>query len=67
MKLSFGILLHRKKKKVLIIPDYAPYGPRLYPGDIKPGYYDEKQVKLLLKKNKSNPQAIQFLRDMLEE
>jgi hypothetical protein len=23
----------------LIIPDYDPYNPKPYPGDIKPGYY----------------------------
>jgi hypothetical protein len=51
----------------LIIPDYDSYDPKPYPGDIKPGYYTEAEVKKLLKKHKNNPKAIQFLRDMLEE
>ena len=51
----------------LIIPDYDPYNPEPYPGDIKPGSYSEAEVKKLLKKHKNNPDAIQFLRDMLEE
>lgn len=55
------------KKMNLIIPDYDPYDPKPYPGDIKPGSYTESQVKKLLKKHKDNPDALQFLRDMLEE
>jgi hypothetical protein len=51
----------------LIIPDYDPYNPKLYPGDIKPGSYNEAQVKKLLKMHKANPEVLQFLRDMLEE
>jgi hypothetical protein len=51
----------------LIIPDYDPINPKTYPGDIKPGYYTEAKVKKLFKKNKDNPEAIKFLRDMLEE
>jgi hypothetical protein len=51
----------------LIIPDYAPYNHKLYPGDIKPGSYTEPQVKNLLKKHKDDPDALQLLRDMLEE
>ncbi|MFZ2036996.1 MAG: hypothetical protein WAU62_08795 [Dehalococcoidales bacterium] len=50
-----------------IIPDYDPYNPKPYPGDIKPAYYNKAQVKRLLKKHKDNPQALQFLQDMLEE
>jgi hypothetical protein len=50
----------------LIIPDYDPYDPKLYPGDIKPGHYSKTEVKNLLKKNKDNPEALQFLRDMME-
>ena len=33
----------------LIIPDYDPNKPEPYPGDIKPGYYSEPEVKKLLK------------------
>ena len=51
----------------LIIPDYDPYDPKLYPGEIKPSYYTEAEVKKLLKKTKDNPEALQFLRDMMEE
>jgi hypothetical protein len=51
----------------LIIPDYDPINPKPYPGDIKPGYYSQAKVKKLLKKHKDNPEALQFLRNMLEE
>ena len=56
-----------KEETELIIPDYDPYNPKPYPGDIKPGSYNKAQVKKLLKKHKDNPEAIQFLRDMMEE
>jgi hypothetical protein len=52
--------------KKLIIPDYDPYSPKPYPGDIKPGYYSEAEVKELLEKHKDNPEALEFLRDMQE-
>ena len=29
-----------KNETELIIPDYDPYNPKPYPGDIKPGYYN---------------------------
>ena len=51
----------------LIIPDYDPYSPKPYPGDIKPSYYSQAKVKKLLKQHKDNPEAQQFLQDMLEE
>lgn len=51
----------------LLIPDCDPYNPKSYPGDIKPGYYSQAQVKRLLKRHKGNPEALQFLRDMLDE
>ena len=51
---------------LLIIPDYDPYKPGPYPGDIKPGYYSKAEVRELLRKHKDNPQALQFIRDMLE-
>ena len=51
----------------LIIPDYDPCNPKPYPGDIKPGYCSKAKVKKLLKKHKDNPEALQFLRDMMEE
>jgi hypothetical protein len=55
------------KEATLLIPDYDTYNPKPYPGDIKPGYYSEAKVKKLLKKHKNNPQAVQFLRDMMEK
>ncbi|MGA2527483.1 MAG: hypothetical protein ABSF79_12850 [Smithellaceae bacterium] len=51
----------------LIIPAYDPYNPKSYPGDIKPGYYSQTKVKRLITKFKDNPEALHFLRDMLEE
>ena len=51
----------------VIIPDYDPYKPKPYPGAIKPGYYSKAEVKKLLSKHKRNPEAIQFIRDMLED
>jgi hypothetical protein len=51
----------------LIIPDYDPYNPKPYPGDIKPGYYSKSTINHLLKKHKDNPAALQFFWDMLEE
>ena len=54
-------------KTELIIPDHDPYEPKPYPGDINPGSYSKAEVKKLLKKHKDNPEALQFLRDMLEE
>ena len=54
-------------KTELIIPDYDSIDPKPYPGDIKPGSYTKAKVKKLLKKNKDNPKALQFLHDMMEE
>ena len=51
----------------LIIPDYDPYNPKPYPGNIKPGTYSQAKVKKLLKKHKDNPEALEFIRYMLEE
>jgi hypothetical protein len=51
----------------LIIPDYDPYNPKPYPGNIKPGSYNKAKVKKLLKKHKDNLAALRFIRDMLEE
>jgi hypothetical protein len=50
----------------LIIPDYDPYNPKPYPGDIKPGLYSKAKVKALLKKHKETLDTLQFLRDMME-
>ena len=56
-----------KDETELIIPDYDPYDPQPYPGDIKPGHYSDTEVKNLLKKHKDNPEALQFILDMMEE
>lgn len=54
----------RENVMVVIPPNDEPAA---YPGDIKPGYYTRNQVVDLLRKHKDNPEAIQFLADMLEE
>ena len=51
---------------IVIIPDYDPYNTKPYPGDIKPGCYRRPEIKKLLKKHKDNPEALQFIRDMME-
>ena len=51
---------------IIIIPEYDPYNAKPYPGDIKPGNYSKSEIKKLLKKHKGNPEALQFIRDMLE-
>ena len=53
-------------EETIIIPDHDPYNPKPYPGAIKPGYYSKSEIKKLLKKQKGNPKALQFIRDMLE-
>ena len=53
-------------EETIIIPDYDPYNPKPYPGDIKPGSYTRLEIKKLLKKHKDNPEALRFIRDMLE-
>jgi hypothetical protein len=52
--------------EMTIIPEYDPYNAKPYPGDIKPGRYRRSEIKKLLKKHKDNPEALQFIRDMLE-
>jgi len=51
---------------MVIIPDYDPHNPKPYPGDIKPGSYSRSEIKKLCKKHKDNPEALQFIRDMME-
>ena len=53
--------------KFLVIPDYDPIHPKPYPGDIKPGEYTMPEVQTLILVNRNNPEAMQFLRDMMEE
>ncbi len=50
----------------VLIPDYDPDDKESYPGDISPGSYSEAEVEELLEKHKDNPEALQFIRDMLE-
>lgn len=54
-------------KSKLIIPDYDLYNPEPYHEDIKPGYYSEAETQELLEKHKDNLEALQFIRDMLED
>jgi hypothetical protein len=49
----------------LHIPEQERKGES-YPGNIKPGDYDINGLVALLRKNKCNPKAIQFIADMLE-
>lgn len=51
----------------LLIPDYDLYDPQPYPGDIRPGYFSQAEVQELLQKHAANPEAIQFIQDMLEQ
>lgn len=51
----------------LLIPDYDPYDPQPYPGDIQPSYYDQTEVQELLRKHAGKPEAVQFIQDMLEQ
>lgn len=50
----------------LLIPDYDPYHPEPYPGGIKPGYYNNAEVEALIEKHGDNPEALQFVADMIE-
>ena len=59
-------MVRKPFKRTIIIPDYDPYNPKPYPGNIKPGCYRRSEIKKLLKKHKDNPEALQFIRDMLE-
>ena len=52
--------------ETIIIPEYDPYNPKPYPEDIKPNCYRRSEIRKLLKKHKDNPEALQFIRDMLE-
>lgn len=59
--------LKHSNETVLVIPDYDPVTPVPYPGDIKPGSYNECQLNALVLDNINNPAAIMFITDMLEE
>ncbi len=47
----------------LLIPD----PDERYPGDIKPGRYNFAAIVALLRRHKNDPDAVQFIADMLEE
>ena len=51
----------------LLLPDHGDEPDERYPGDIEPGIYSLNEVVELLRKHKRNPDAIQFIADMLEE
>lgn len=49
----------------LLIPDFEDDSEK-YPGDIRPGYYNPKQLVILLLYHLDNPDALQFIADMME-
>lgn len=49
----------------LNIPEHENEGDK-YPGDIHPGSYSHEQVVELLRQHKADPEAVQFIADMLE-
>jgi hypothetical protein len=51
----------------LLIPDYDPNDPQPYPGDIKPGIYEDNEIVDLLRQHCHNPEAIYFIADLLED
>ncbi len=60
--------LTKPRRRFLLIPEYDPYEPdKRYPGGIEPGSYTCNELVALLRRNKENPEAIQFIADMLEE
>ena len=52
---------------ILVIPEYDTDDPKPYPGDIKPGRYTSNDLAQLLREQRENPEAIEFIADMLEE
>ncbi len=55
-------------RHMLHVPGYCPSRPDTrYPGQIKPGTYAVNDVVAMLRRFKHNPDAIQFIADMLEE
>lgn len=49
----------------LVIPELEE--GETYPGSIQPGSYDDNEVVTLLRQHKQDPEAIQFIADMLEQ
>ncbi len=45
----------------------APDEGETYPGGLRPGEYTRSGLVELLRTHKGNPEAIQFIADMLEE
>jgi len=50
----------------LVVPDHDS-DSEVYPGGIEPGRYDINEVVELLRAHKHDPEAIQFIADMMEE
>ena len=48
---------------VVLIPDFDPDDPKPYPGGIEPGEYNAED---LLREHKDDPEALQFITDMME-
>ena len=54
----------RPSRHTVLIPEAEEGKKPLY--GITPGYYDHEGVVALLRYNKRNPKAIQFIADMME-
>ncbi len=51
----------------LLVPEPDAEKRTVYPGGIQPGRYTHNAVVELLRKHKNDPEAIQFIADMMEE
>jgi hypothetical protein len=51
----------------LLIPEYDLADSQPYPGDSQPGEYQGNEIVKLLRQHANNPEAIQFIADMLDE
>ncbi len=54
------------EEALFTVPDLSPLSGG-YPGNIQPGDYTLSGLVDLLRTHKDNPEAIQFIADMLEE
>ena len=50
----------------LLIPEHEEGSDRRHPGGIEPRLYSHNEVIELLRTHKNDPDAIQFIADMLE-
>lgn len=56
---------HKETQLDLLIPDYEDDNEK-YPGDITPGYYNPENIMKLVLFHLNNPEALEFIADMLE-